>query len=256
MAKTKVLITGMSGLIGGALRTHLEGRYALTALNRRPVKGVTCHRADIRDLEAIRPAFVGQDVVVHLAAVVSSGGPVSIDDMLEFNLRGTYNVFEAARQAGCKRVVFASSGATVAGYEQDEPYKSLAAGKYDALPGRWPMLTHESPVRPRGLYGSSKAWGEALARSVVDASDLSIVCVRIGRVNPENKAADPRTRTVWLSHRDCCALLEAAMVAPPSVRFDIVFGVSNNRYGYRDIAHTRDVLGWQPQDSADAFFGE
>ena len=74
MAKTKVLITGMSGLIGGALRRHLEGRYELTALNRGALSGVRCHRADIRDAAAIRPAFEGQDVVVHLAALVSSGG--------------------------------------------------------------------------------------------------------------------------------------------------------------------------------------
>jgi nucleoside-diphosphate-sugar epimerase len=254
MAKTKVLITGMSGLIGGALRTHLEGRYELTALNRSAVQGVTCHRADIRDLAAIEPAFAGQDVVVHLAAMVSSGREMALQDMLDFNLKGSWNVFEAARKAGCKRVVFASSGATVAGYEKDEPYKSLAAANYGALKNGWPMLTCLDPVRPRGLYGCSKAWGETLARSFADSSELSIVCVRIGRVTADDKAADARTRMVWCSHRDICGLLEAAMLAPPSLRYDIVFGVSNNRYGYRDMEHTRDALGFAPQDSADAFF--
>jgi NAD+ dependent glucose-6-phosphate dehydrogenase len=255
MAKTKVLITGMSGLIGSALRTHLEGRYELSALNRSAVAGVRCHRADIRDLEAIAPAFEGQEAVVHLAAKVSSGGDTSLDDTLEFNHRGTWNVFEAARRAGCKRIVFASSGAVVAGYEGDEPYKSLVAGNYAAVKGGWPMLDHLSPIRARGLYGCSKAWGEAMARAYVDKNPpLSIVCVRIGRVNGENKASDPRTRSVWCSHRDICGLLEAAIVAPPSVRYDVVFGVSNNRYGYRDMKHAKEVLGFTPQDSADAFF--
>ena len=71
---TKVLITGMSGLIGGLLRSHLEdvGGYELRALNRRPVEGVECFQADIGDLEAIKPAFAGQDVVVHLAAQVKA----------------------------------------------------------------------------------------------------------------------------------------------------------------------------------------
>ncbi len=252
MAQTRVLVTGMSGLIGRALRRHLEGRYALSALNRSAVEGVPCHQADIRDLEAIRPAFEGQDVVVHLAARVDLNP--SLDDMMDFNLRGTYNVFEAARQAGCRRVVFASSGAAVAGYEREEPYKSLVEGRYDALGAGWPVLTHESPVRPRGLYGCSKAWGEALARDVAEASDLSVVCVRIGRVNGEDRADDPRTRSVWCSQRDICGLLEAAVVAPPAVHFDIVFGVSHNRYSYRDMEHTRAVLGFRPQDSADAFF--
>jgi len=255
MAKTKVLITGMSGLIGGALRRHLGDRYELTALNRSEVSGVRCHRADIRDATAISSAFEGQDVVVHLAAMVTGGARESaMDDMVQFNLIGTHNVFEAARTAGCKRVVFASSGATVAGYEDDEPYKTLVTAKAATVKPGWPMLTHESAVRPRGLYGCSKVWGETLARRAADAGDLSVICVRIGRVTDNDRADDARTRAVWCSHRDICALLEAAMVAPPSLKYDIVFGCSNNRFGYRDLEHSKAALGWQPQDSADGFF--
>jgi nucleoside-diphosphate-sugar epimerase len=68
----RVMITGMSGLIGGVLRRHLEeiGGYELSALNRSKVEGVDCLQADIADLEAIKPAFAGKDVVVHLAASV------------------------------------------------------------------------------------------------------------------------------------------------------------------------------------------
>ena len=69
MAPRTVLVTGMSGLIGGALRRQLEGTYDLRALNRRAVPGVKCHQADIADLDAIAPAFEGVDTVVHLAAV-------------------------------------------------------------------------------------------------------------------------------------------------------------------------------------------
>ena len=94
----KILITGMSGLIGGILRSHLEslGGYELTALNRRPVDGVRTVQADIVDLEAIRPAFEGQDVVVHLAAHVASE---PMEDVVRGNLAGTWNVYEAAREA-------------------------------------------------------------------------------------------------------------------------------------------------------------
>ena len=73
MALKKVLVTGMSGLIGGLVRERLEGKYMLSALNRRPVPGVECHQADIADLDAIRPAFEGIDVVVHLAAMAQPG---------------------------------------------------------------------------------------------------------------------------------------------------------------------------------------
>ena len=111
----KVLITGMSGLIGGLLRRHLEnlGGYELRALNRRPVDGVECYQADIADLDAIRPAFEGIDVVVHLAAFL---GGDDWEGQLSGNVIGVYNVYEAARLAGVKRVVFGSSGATVQGF--------------------------------------------------------------------------------------------------------------------------------------------
>ena len=92
----KVLVTGMSGLIGGILRRHLEdiGGYELRALNRRPVDGVECVQADIADLEAIQPAFEGMDVVVHLSAFL--GGEVW-EGHLSGNIIGAYNVYEAAR---------------------------------------------------------------------------------------------------------------------------------------------------------------
>src|ERR1051325_9574840 len=126
-----VLVTGLSGLIGGALRRHLDPAvWELRSLSRRAVEGVTSHRADIGDLDAIQPAFAGVDAVVHLAAAV---GQPSFDVVLRANVIGTYNVFEAARRAGVKRVIFASSGATVSGWEREEPYRSLVAGRYEGL---------------------------------------------------------------------------------------------------------------------------
>ena len=106
---TKVLITGMSGLIGSLLKDYLLDKrgYDLTGLNRSSVEGVKNHRADIAKLEDIKPAFVGQDVVVHLAAYLGSEGWKWQQDN---NVVGTYNVFEAARLAGVKRIIFASSG--------------------------------------------------------------------------------------------------------------------------------------------------
>src|SRR5688500_16602046 len=126
MTAPRILVTGMSGLIGGALRKRLEGRYPLRALHRRDLSGVPCHRADIADLAAIEPAFRDIDVVVHLAAAAGGGEPW--ESIHRHNLVGAYNVFEAARRAGVGRVIFASSGATVTGYEREEPYASLVAG--------------------------------------------------------------------------------------------------------------------------------
>ena len=103
-----VLVTGMSGLIGRALRKQLEGHADLRALNRGAVEGVPCHRADIGDLEAIAPAFEGVDTVVHLAADATSPNP-PWESILHNNVTGTYNVYEAARRAKVKRVVGAPS---------------------------------------------------------------------------------------------------------------------------------------------------
>ena len=251
MAGKKVLITGMSGLIGSALRKRLESRYELSALNRGPVAGVPCHRADISDLEAILPAFEGRDMVVHLAAIAKVDA--TIEEVMTHNIVGTYNVFEASRRAGVKRVVFASSGATVANIERDMPYKALVSGEAGQEPAEWDMLTHESPVRPRGLYGCSKVWGEALARHFVDTFGMSIICLRIGAVPAADRPTQPRMFSAWCSQRDVVDLLERCMEAPESLKFDIFFGVSNNRLSYRDMAHPRQVLGFSAQDSADDY---
>src|SRR5216110_3562216 len=248
MAPRTVLVTGMSGLIGGALRRQLEGTYDLRALNRRAVPGVKCHQADIADLDAIAPAFEGVDTVVHLAAV--TGSVESFEPILRGNVIGTYNVFEAARRAGVRRVVYASSGATVSGYERDMPYAALAAGRYDDV-GAWTTLTHETPVRPSGVYGASKVWGEALARHYADAHGLSVLCVRIGHVTAEDRPRAPRDFSVWCSQRDIVRMLELCLAAPDSVRFDVFFAVSNNTWGYRDLDHARRVLGFEPLDAAE-----
>ena len=245
----KILITGMSGLIGGAMRTDLEGDYALSALNHSAVEGVPTLRADIADLAAIRPAFEGIDIVVHLAALASVGA--GWDEILHHNIVGTYNVFEAARQAGVKRVVYASSGATMTGWENEDPYRALVSGNGEALTQSWTSLTVRDPVRPGGFYGTSKVFGEALARHYTDTSPLSILCLRIGAVTKEDRPRNDREQSVFCSIRDITNLLRACVEAPDWLKYDVFFGVSRNRWSYRDMEHTRAVLGFVPQDSAE-----
>ena len=247
----RVLITGMSGLIGGLLRRRLEeaGGYRLTALNRRPVEGVPTVQADIGDPEAIRPAFQGQDVVVHLAAHL---GSEPWEALLRANIVGVYNVFEAARAAGVRRVVFASSGSTIRGFEEVSPYKEIAEGRYDQVPESWPMITHEM-IRPNDLYGASKVWGEALGRVYAERHGLSVLCVRIGAVPKEDRPRSSRDFAVYLSHRDVASILHKCIDAPEDLRYDVFLATSRNRWGYRDLEHPKEVLGWEPQDSADAF---
>ncbi len=242
-----VLVTGASGLIGTAVRRHLAGRHELRALNRRALAGIPCHQADIADLAAIQPAFAGVDTVVHLAAEVGRPG---FDELLRANVIGTYNVFEAARRAGVRRVVYASSGATVSGWEREPPYRELAQGRYAEVDG-WRRITHETPPRPSGIYGCSKVWGEALGRYYADAHGLSVVCLRIGHVTAEDRPVVPRDFTVWCSQRDIARMIALAIDAPADLRFDVFYAVSDNRWGYRDLEHARAVLGYVPADRAE-----
>jgi nucleoside-diphosphate-sugar epimerase len=246
----KILVTGMSGLIGKAIRKELEGDYELRALNRSPVEGVECVQADISDFDAIRPAFDGIDQVVHMAAI-AHGSP-EWDDLLPFNVIGTYNVFEAARQAGVSRVIAASSGATISGYESVEPYKALGEGRYDDV-DQWDDLTHESPLHPKGIYGCTKVWAEALARHYSDSANMSMICLRIGAVNAEDKPLETRQKSVWCSQGDVARMVRSCIEAPDGVKCDTFFVVSNNKYSYRDMKHPKEVLGFEPQDSADDF---
>ena len=247
----KVLITGMSGLIGGLLRKHLEGigGYQLSALNRRQVDGVECLRADIADLDAIRPAFDGIDVVVHLAAQIEDE---PWETMARTNLVGTYNVYEAARRAGAKRVVFASSGSTVRGFDRVPPYDALAQGRYDEAPSEWAMLTTKM-VWPRGIYGASKVFGEALGRHFSDDYGMSVLCVRLGSVYPQDRPPEEPGYWAWLSHRDAVDILHRCIDAPDDLLYDIFFATSRDKWGYRDLEHPRKVLGFEPQDTADDY---
>jgi nucleoside-diphosphate-sugar epimerase len=238
----------LSGLIGSALRKHIGDTYTLRAMNRRAVPGVDCHPADLGDLAAIRPAFTGIDTVVHLGAAAGDNNAPA--DVMRSNVVGAYNVFEAARLAGVARVIFASSGATVSGWEREAPLKHIVAGDYDKV-GDWAPLTHESPVRPAGLYGASKVWGEALGRHYSDAHGMSVICLRIGRVKEEDRPSGPRDLSVWCSQRDVVRMIVACIEAPASVRFDTFFVVSDNRWNYRDLGHARAVLGWAPLDRAE-----
>jgi nucleoside-diphosphate-sugar epimerase len=251
MPKKKILITGMGGLIGGLVRQRLQDRHEVSGLDRAPAAGAPCHLADIADLEGILPAFADKDVVVHSAAIVKADA--SWEEVLRNNIVGTYHVFEAARRAGVKRIVYVSSGDTITGWAREMPYRAMIEGRYDEVPERWDPLTHLSPLRPSKLYGCSKAWGEILARHFSDSYDLSILCVRSGVVNREDRPLQPRHFSVWCSQRDIAQMIERCVEAPQHLKFDIFFALSRNKWSYRDSDHAREVVGFEPQDAAENY---
>src|SRR5690348_12439568 len=114
--KRRVLVTGANGVIGRIMMERLADRYELRALTRSKVE-FPSFIGDVSNLEAIAPAFERIDAVVHLAG--SSAVESSWDAVLQSNLIGTYNVFEAARLAGVSALIFASSNHAIGEYEVD-----------------------------------------------------------------------------------------------------------------------------------------
>jgi len=247
--KKRVLVTGMAGQIGGIIRRQLGDRYALSGLDRVQVDDVPSTVADISNYDGIRPAFEGVDVVVHLGADPSPRGPW--ESILDNNIIGTRNVFEAARDAGVKRVVFASSNHVVGYYPlKQDPYKAAYDGRLSEIRRPFPALTTEL-IRPDSYYGVSKAFGEALGSYFHDAHGLSVICLRIGWVmTPDDPTFSPPSLSLWLSHRDAAQLIQKSIDAPSSVGFTVVNGESDNALSIWDIETTGNVLGYQPQDGA------
>jgi nucleoside-diphosphate-sugar epimerase len=243
----KVLITGMSGLIGGLAARALSHRHEIHGIGRTPVPDFPYTLADIGEFEQMRPAFDGIGAVIHMAG---SRGDQPFDVHYKANITGTYNVLEASRQAGVKRVIMASSGAVIAGYEKDDPVRTLVtAGR-----GWRPMepvtpVTVDDPVRPTSLYTATKMWLEAVGRVYAETHGLSVICIRVGKVEINDVPLNPRNASVWCSHSDIVQMIEKCVDAPEDLRYDVFFAVSDNPTGYRDWSHAEDVIGFTPQES-------
>jgi nucleoside-diphosphate-sugar epimerase len=248
MITNKILVTGMSGLIGGLTGRKFVEQYDVTALGRSEVEGFPTTVVDIGDgIDGIMPAVEGIDTVIHMAA---SRGNVSDETHIKANITGVYNLFEACRIAGVKRIVAASTGALVAGYEKDEPIKSLVHDPDFKMPTPRPMLTVDDPIRPGSMYGVSKMFTENIGRMYSEQHGLSVICIRIGKVEINDVPLNIRNASVWCSHRDIIQMIDKAAHAPDDLKFAVVFACSDNPARYRDIEHARETLGFVPQDSA------
>ena len=227
-APPTVAITGAAGSIGTILSDAFEGEMRLRRFDVQPAAG--CELLDVRDLAAVERAFAGVDAVIHLGALATEA---PFEAILDTNIRGTHNVFEAARRCGVGRVVFASSNHVTGMYPRSQ------------------RIGPSAPIRPDTFYGVSKAFGEALGSLYAQKWNLPTVCVRIGSMR--DTPADRRQLATWLSPRDGVALFRACLQA--EVRFAIVYGVSANRQVWWDMS-AATALGYQPLDDAEDFAGE
>ena len=252
--KRKVLITGGAGMIGSILKNKLGGKYDFSSFDVREARNVPSTLADLSDLEAIARAFDGIDTVVHLAADRSPAG--SWESILKNNFIATYNVFEASKNAGVKRVIFASSNHAEGGYYLDPPWKHINDGNFHLLEqDNYELVTEKHMIRPDSYYGVAKAYGEALGSYYNDFHGLSSFHLRIGWViEDDDPTFSAFALSLWLSHRDMAQIIDLCISAPESHRYDIFNATSDNTWKIFDIDHAQKALGYKPQDRAGSDF--
>jgi NAD+ dependent glucose-6-phosphate dehydrogenase len=235
--RKRVLITGAAGQIGTAIRPFLRAHYRLVLHDRRPVDDLVgdeqAVQADITDLAAMEALAQGVDAVVHLAGDRRVHAPW--EAVRDANIIGLYNVFEAARRAGARKVVYASTNHVMGMYDRDEA---------------WPIHP-DQPIRPDSLYGVSKAFGEALARFYADEYGMSMICLRIGWFLDAPDPTNEAQLRMWISPRDMAQLVWRSLEA--EALFGVYYGVSNNDRVQWDFDNARRELGYTPQDNSEEY---
>jgi uronate dehydrogenase len=229
-----VLLTGASGRIAHELRPALAKAGGPVRLFSRSVIADVADDEELfdgrlEDLASLLAASSGVSTVIHLGGI-SDEAP--FDRIMGANIVGTYNVFEAARLCGVRRVVYASSH-HVTGFSSTDV-----------------VVDDGSELRPDTLYAVSKAFGESLGRLYHDKWGMEVVCLRIGACRQEPENAD-QLRT-WLSMADCVRLIVAAAVNDVPGGYTIAYGASRNSRSFWDSTSARR-LGFVPRDSADDF---
>lgn len=235
--KRRVLVTGAAGRIGSYFAEHARERYQLRLMVRPSDEGIEKIRpfgevvtGELSDLDGLKRHFAGVHTVVHLAADPSPSA--TWEDILPNNIAGTYNVFAAAKAAGVRKVIYASSIHAVSGYPADVQVKT------------------SDPVNPGDLYGVSKCFGEALCRYMAEQEGVDAIAIRIGAFQPLEAAREEKglpMMDAFVSHRDLHQLIERCIDAD-HVRFALFNGLSDNRFKRLDISDARELVGYAPQD--------
>ena len=227
-----ILITGASGDVGTHLRRELAAKYQIRASDLRDlkekIKGQKFIRADISKFSDALRITKGVDAIVHLGGY-SVEGPW--EGILSANIIGCYNVFEAARRNGVKRILFPTSNHATGFYRRDQ------------------TIDHRVYPKPDSRYGVSKVFGEALASLYADKYGMQMFCMRIGNVNAV--PIDKRRLSILFTPRDLAQLVTIG-IEHPEIRFEIVYGVSRNKRSWYDNSNAYR-LGYSPLDDSEIF---
>ena len=232
----KILMTGACGGVGTRLRSMLKPIYpelVLSDLKAPDDLGAdeTFVAADLSNFAEVEAAVTGMDGIVHLGGY-SIEGPW--ETILQANIVGTYNLFEAARRQGVKRVVFASSNHVVGFYPRHE------------------TIGVEAVARPDTRYGLSKLFGEGIGSLYAYKHGIGVLSIRIG--NFGDRPLDERRLAIWLKPDDLVSLIRIGLERPDLV-YEVVYGVSDNERAWWDNSRTV-ALGYKPEGQSEIFAEE
>ena len=229
----RILLTGAAGGLGRLLRDRIQPWADIIRLSDMadvgPAgEGEEVVRCDLADKAAVLALMEGVDAVLHFGGI-STEAP--FDSIMQANILGMANLYEAIHKCGVKRVVFASSNHTMGFYKTTD------------------LVDADMPPRPDGMYGVSKVFGESLSRYYYDRFGIETVCLRIGSCFPE--PLNPRMMITYLSADDLVEALRCSLFAA-RVGHTIAFGVSDNKAKWWDDRKSRH-LGFVAKDSSTRF---
>jgi uronate dehydrogenase len=229
---TTVLITGAAGMIATELRQRLSDRFFLRLTDVLPVGPLTAREqfvaADLTDISALEGITDGVEAVIHLGGIAVED---AWENIMPANIGGAYNVFEAARRQGAKRIIVATSNHAVGFYPRSE------------------IIDDRVFPRPDGRYGLSKAFGEMLGRLYADKYGMEVFCIRIGAMTYEPE--DVRRLAIWIHPEDLTNLVELGLLAP-GIHFELVYGMSDNKRTWWDNSNALR-LGYRPRHRSEDF---
>lgn len=226
-----VLITGAAGNVGQTVFHGLRSDFALRAFDLRPTPGdPTAHIGDIADRAAVDRAVAGVDTIIHFGGCPRMEADF-MRDLVRPNIEGLWQILDAARLAGVKRFIFASS-------------TNVAFGATEL-----DQLTTDT-VHVLNPYGATKAFGEALGRWFHDTYGMEFLAVRIGYFRgryPDPALQEAWLRRIWLGSRDCAKFFRLA-VSAPGFGYGIVYACSRCPENYLDLTSARTLLGYEPEE--------